>query len=135
MVMNPSVVKEAQDAIDKAVSATNLPSFEDFSDHRIPYLDALVNEVLRWNPIAPLAMAHATTSDDVYKGYFIPKGTIVMANVWVMLRDEKVYGADAHLFNPKRFLDGEGNIDTHVPAPDAAFGFGRRRCAGRCTYC
>ncbi|KAF5382250.1 hypothetical protein D9757_008940 [Collybiopsis confluens] len=118
MLMFPSVAREAQDAIDRVISAANLPRFEDISDQKIPYLDALVREVLRWNPIAPLAMPHATTADDTYKGYFIPRGTTVVANVWSMLRDEKVYGSDTQIFNPKRFLDKEGRIDITVPYPE-----------------
>ncbi|KIK57867.1 hypothetical protein GYMLUDRAFT_736512 [Collybiopsis luxurians FD-317 M1] len=144
MVTYPSVAKDAQNAIDRAIQSTAFPTFEDITDQKIPYLDALVSEVLRWNPVAPLAMPHATTADDVYKGYFIPKGTIVMPNVWSMLRDEKVYGARTEEFNPGRFLieiaeyEGEKRrvvINTDVPYPEVAFGFGRRKCAGRCMWC
>lgn len=51
----------------------------------------------RWNPAAPIGrtrfsetgiiltnaagVPHLTTADDVYKGYYIPKGTIVIANI------------------------------------------------------
>ena len=82
MVTYPSIAKDAQNAIDDAIHSTAFPTFEDFTDQKIPYLDALVSEVLRWNPVAPLAMPHATTADDVYKGYFIPKGTLVFGNIW-----------------------------------------------------
>jgi cytochrome P450 len=36
---------------------------------------------------------------------FIPKGTIVMANLWHLNHDPELYGADAEHFNPARFLD------------------------------
>ena len=38
----------------------------------------------KWNSRIVLyaGVPHATTEDDVYKGYFIPKGSIVVPNVW-----------------------------------------------------
>lgn len=32
---------------------------------------------MRWKPVAPLGVAHCTTEDDVYGGYFIPKGELL----------------------------------------------------------
>jgi cytochrome P450 len=47
-----------------------------------------------------------------------------------ILHDKSVYGEDADEFRPERFLKGE-KINPEIPPPDAAFGFGRRICAGR----
>lgn len=49
---------------------------------RRAYINALLKETIRWTGIAPLGNPHATTADDVYNGYFIPKGTIVIGNSW-----------------------------------------------------
>ena len=38
---------------------------------------------------------------------------------------------DPYMFNPRRFLTAEGELDPHVPDPIEAFGFSRRICAGR----
>ncbi|CCM05680.1 uncharacterized protein FIBRA_07911 [Fibroporia radiculosa] len=46
----------------------------------LPYLNAVVREVQRWAPIAPTGVSHRVTEYDVYEGYFIPKGTTVIAN-------------------------------------------------------
>ncbi|KAH8986280.1 hypothetical protein EDB92DRAFT_1949199 [Lactarius akahatsu] len=48
-------------------------------------------EVLRWDPATPLAGLHRLICDDEQDGYFIPEGTIVIANVWGLLRDESLY--------------------------------------------
>lgn len=40
----------------------------------MPYIKALVREVVRWKPLLPLGLAHANNKSDMYKGYFIPKG-------------------------------------------------------------
>lgn len=86
--------------------------------------------------------------DDVYEGYFIPKGmsyiyrahellvlityllgTLVIANVWAMNRDPTLF-PDFDEFRPERFLDETGTVDV-VPADThnqghVTFGFGRR---------
>ena len=48
----------------------------------LPYVNAIMREVLRWHAIAPLSLPHVAFADDEYKGYFIPKGAIVMPNSW-----------------------------------------------------
>lgn len=48
-----------------------------------------------------------------------------------MLQEEAAYGPDTHLFNPERFMKSEDELDPSIPHPDAAFGFGRRICAGQ----
>ncbi|QRV99602.1 cytochrome P450 family protein [Ceratobasidium sp. AG-Ba] len=65
---------------------------------------------------------HSCFEDDVYKGYRIPKGAIVFANVWAITRNTTVY-PDPESFNPDRYLDPK------VPIPPT-FGFGRRSCPG-----
>jgi cytochrome P450 len=52
MTLNPDIQKKAQEAVDKAVGSERLP---DFSDN-IPYVDAIVREVLRWRPVTPLGL-------------------------------------------------------------------------------
>jgi hypothetical protein len=93
-------------------------------------------------------VAHASTEDDVYKGFFIPKGSVVFANAWFAVSSfslSHVYANDRFRailhnpedypepdeFKPERYLkrggDGEYEIDKSVRDPRAAvFGFGRR---------
>ncbi|KAJ8700702.1 hypothetical protein PTI98_003705 [Pleurotus ostreatus] len=66
---------------------------------------------------------------DEYKGYYIPKGSIVFVNVWALLRDEEHY-PDPDTFRPERFLK-DGKINPKVADPIPNFGFGRRICPGR----
>lgn len=48
----------------------------------LPYVSALIKEVLRFYPVAPLGISHRLIADDVYKGMYLPKGSIVTANTW-----------------------------------------------------
>lgn len=73
--------------------------------------------------------------DDWYDGYFIPSGTIIIANVWHLNRDERIYGPNAKEFDPSRYLNEHGELCPSVAetADEGHFtyGFGRRICVGR----
>ncbi|KAG2090009.1 cytochrome P450 [Suillus discolor] len=127
MVLYPEVQKRAQAEIDSVVGKERLPTFEDRAS--LPYIEAVLRETWRWQPVTPLGVPHATSSDDVYNGYFIPKGTIITYNTWGIARDEKRY-PDASNFIPERFIDSDGALTSDDPA-QYIFGLGRRACPGR----
>ncbi|GJE87610.1 cytochrome P450 [Phanerochaete sordida] len=125
----PEIQTKAQQEIDKVVGSGRLPSFEDRED--LPYIDCIVWECLRWNPVTPLGLARQVAEDDEYQGHRIPKGTTIVPNVWAILHDEKMYPEPLR-FNPDRFLDEVQNAALNInELPNAAFGFGRRACPGR----
>ncbi|KAL2014843.1 hypothetical protein VTN00DRAFT_2368 [Thermoascus crustaceus] len=120
-VLHPEAVKKAQQELDAIFGQTRLPNFEDLPE--LPYINAFVNEVLRWRPVAPNGIPHAVIRDDEYMGYRIPKDAAVIANNWSLDLDEKTF-EDPHAFRPERWLE---NPDL----PLGAFGFGRRACPGK----
>ncbi|KAK0465899.1 cytochrome P450 [Desarmillaria tabescens] len=126
-LLYPEVQAKAQAEVDAVVGhGTRLPNFDDRP--QLPYIDAIVLEALRWNPVTPLGIAHRTMEEDVYRGYYIPAGATVIGNAWAMLHDEKDY-PNPLVFNPDRFMPQDGK--EVQPEPTAAFGFGRRICPGR----
>ncbi|THV07132.1 cytochrome P450 [Dendrothele bispora CBS 962.96] len=129
MSLFPEIQERAHAAVTAALGQYRLPDFSDYG--KIPYLDALVNEVLRWNPGAPLGLFHAVSQDDYYDGYLIRKGTMICPNTWAVLHDASIYGPSPHEFIPERFLLPDGTRNMVIPDPDGAFGFGRRVCPGR----
>ncbi|KAF5343067.1 hypothetical protein D9758_011141 [Tetrapyrgos nigripes] len=131
MRLYPNVMKKAQAEIDAVVGRDRLPTFEDRKN--LPYIRAIVKEVLRWRPVGPLGLPRRAMKDDFYEGYFIPKGSLVIANVWAMNRDPAIF-PDYDEFRPERFLDKTGTLeivppDTHNQG-HVTFGFGRRICIG-----
>jgi hypothetical protein len=86
LLLYPEVQSRAQAEIDHAIGRARLPAFGDRP--KMPYVDAVCKEILRWRLVLPLGVAHATTEDNVYKGYFIPKGTTVLPNTWCVLTAE-----------------------------------------------
>jgi len=72
----------------------------------------------------PAGAPHVNKSqDEIYEGVLIPKGTLVVANIWAINRDPETY-PNPHVFDPLRYLDHQ------QPEAKAAFGFGRRICPG-----
>lgn len=75
MVMYPEVQRKAQAELDAVVGRGRMPEFADHSE--LPYIQAMVKEVLRWRPTIPSGVAHMSMEDQEYGGYLIPKGAIV----------------------------------------------------------
>ncbi|KAJ3547732.1 hypothetical protein NM208_g1355 [Fusarium decemcellulare] len=131
--LNPDIVRAAQEELDRVVGSERLPGFED--EDNLPYIRAMVKETLRFWPITKPGMNHASTEDDWYNGYFIPKGSVVMLNWWAIHNDENRW-KDPDTFDPTRYLSdpyttaesvnlSDGNLRDHF-----AYGAGRRICSG-----
>ncbi|PIL29136.1 cytochrome P450 [Ganoderma sinense ZZ0214-1] len=128
MSQHPDIQKKAQAELDAAVGSGRMPEFSD-SDSLV-YVNAVIKETLRWHTVVPLSVAHATTADDELHGYFIPKGTVILPNIWACMHDPTVY-EDPDAFRPERFIR-DGKLDPAVQDPTSfVFGFGRRICPGR----
>lgn len=74
MVLHPEIQARARAEVDSVVGRSRLPDFEDRP--KMPYLEAVMSECLRWNPVTPLAVPHCTVRDDVYDGHYIPAGLL-----------------------------------------------------------
>ena len=84
MACFPEVQKKAREELDAVVGPNRLPSFEDRDS--LPYITAVAKEALRWQSVVPLGVPHRSLADDEYKGYFIPAGSVVIANLWYVPR-------------------------------------------------
>ncbi|KAI0739563.1 cytochrome P450 98A3 [Daedaleopsis nitida] len=129
MALYPDVQKKAQAELDAVVGSGRLPEYEDMDS--LPYIRALVKELLRWHVVTPLGVPHTTLEDDEYNGYTMPEGATIFVNTWAISRDPDVYPDPEH-FVPERFLDKDGKYDVQGRDPTKfIFGFGRRVCPGR----
>jgi len=127
ILLRPDVQKRAQQELDAVTRRERLPTFEDRPD--LPFVDAICKEVLRWRPVTPLALPHATTKDNVYEGFFIPEGALVFGNSWAILHDPVMY-PEPDSYKPERFLNPDGSLRDD-PVLASTFGFGKRICPGR----
>ncbi|KII84162.1 hypothetical protein PLICRDRAFT_46528 [Plicaturopsis crispa FD-325 SS-3] len=126
MTLFPEVQRKAQAEIDAVVGSDRLPSFADREN--LPYTYAVLTEVLRWNSVAPTGVPHRAMEDDIIDGYLVPKGSIIIANLWQMLHDPQVY-PEPFKFDPSRHIATPEKPAQRDPR-HACFGFGRRICPG-----
>ncbi|GBE89464.1 Multifunctional cytochrome P450 monooxygenase af510 [Sparassis crispa] len=126
MLLFPEVQRKAQEEIDCVVGSGRLPDFDDRD--ALPFVECVLQETIRWHPVAPFGVAHGSLNDDIYNGMLIPKGSVIIPNVMAMSRDETMY-KDADKFLPERFLPAPaGRGEPHL---SYVFGFGRRICPGQ----
>ncbi|KAK7681811.1 hypothetical protein QCA50_015158 [Cerrena zonata] len=131
MMCHPDTQRRGQDEVDKVVGPERMPQMEDIAN--MPYVQAIIKEVHRFYPTAPLAIPHSNATDESVDGYFIPKDSIVFMNIYGIYHNEELYD-EPHTFRPERFLDSEfgtkADADITGLRSDIHFGSGRRICPG-----
>ena len=106
MAKYPEIQRKVQDEVDVFVG----PSLELSLAHRsaLAYTEAVVQEALRKASIVPLGLMHMTGQDYELDGYAMPKGTVVMANLFASHHSPEVWG-DPEVFRPERFIASGAN--------------------------
>ena len=94
---------------------------------RLPYLHAVISEVLRLYPPAYI-LARVAVAPFQIGEYDFPAGETLLLSQWVMHRDPRYYD-DPDAFRPERWLDGLA--DRLPPGAYFPFGDGPRRCIGQ----
>nr|AEN71546.1 flavanone 3'-hydroxylase [Paeonia suffruticosa] len=130
LIRHPKILAQAQQEIDSVVGRDRLVIELDLPN--LPFLQAVVKETFRLHPSTPLSLPRMASQSCEINGYYIPKGSTLLVNVWAIARDPDVW-AEPLEFRPDRFLLGgekpnvdiKGNNFEVVP-----FGAGRRICAG-----
>ncbi|XP_077345179.1 cytochrome P450 2K1-like isoform X2 [Lithobates pipiens] len=124
MMKYPAIQEKVQQEISKVVGLAQ-PTYS----HRgqMPYTNAVIHEIQRFSDLVPLSVAHETTRDVTFRGYYIPKETYIIPLLSSVLRDKTQFEKPDE-FYPNHFLDSHGHFvkkDAFMP-----FSAGRRVCAG-----
>ena len=128
MSKHPEVQKKVQAEIDEKIGTTRVPALSDKVN--TPYVDAVIQELLRFSSITPLGgLLYRTTEDTELLGYTIKKDTLIIGNIYGVHNDDEVWG-DPENFRPERFLDEAGKVDRNLVRMTVPFGTGRRSCIG-----
>ncbi|KAL0385021.1 UNVERIFIED_CONTAM: cytochrome [Sesamum radiatum] len=125
LMKNPIPMKKVQAEI-RNLEKKDLIDENDIAS--LPYLRAVIKEVFRLFPPAPLLAPRETLQECTLNGYKIQPKTLVYINAWAIGRDPEVW-KDADEFVPERFLDSEVDLKGHDPEL-IPFGIGRRGCPG-----
>ncbi|KAK6188515.1 hypothetical protein SNE40_004675 [Patella caerulea] len=126
MALHPEVQKKCQEEIDSVVGDGRMVGWSDKST--MSYNETTLLEVQRLGNAVPMSVPHTTYKDTVVKGYLIPEGTLVFANLYACHLDSR-YWKEPLKFKPERFLDGSGKV-SKPPATFMPFSTGPRMCPG-----
>ncbi|CAH2061398.1 unnamed protein product [Thlaspi arvense] len=121
LLNHPEVLRKVRTEIDTKIGFDRLIDEPDTKN--LPYLQGIVLETLRLHPAAPTLVPHMTSDDCVMAGYDVPRGTMLLVNVWAMHRDPSIW-EDPEMFKPERYENEKENQKV------LTFGIGRRSCPG-----
>ncbi|XP_069389881.1 cytochrome P450 2A10-like [Paralichthys olivaceus] len=121
----PNIQEKIQQEIDSVIGRDRCPNMEDRKS--LPFTDAVIHEVQRFLDIVPFSLPHYALTDISFRGYTIPKDTVIIPLLHSVLKDEKQW-ATPWTFNPQHFLDHSGNFKKN-PA-FLPFAAGKRACVG-----
>ncbi|KAG5269807.1 hypothetical protein AALO_G00206370 [Alosa alosa] len=125
LIKHPEIQEQMHKEIETVIGAHHIPQMEDRKS--LPYTDAVIHEAQRYLDIVPLNIPHYATKDISFRGYTIPKDTVIIPMLHSVLRDEDQW-EKPWTFNPDHFLDKNGNFKKN-PA-FYAFSAGKRACVG-----
>nr|AIL94124.1 cytochrome P450 CYP3036A1 [Tigriopus japonicus] len=126
LVTFPEIQEKVYQEIQKNVGSNRLPSMDDKA--KMPYTEAVMQEILRFSCIAPLGIFREADRDVKVGDYFLPKGTVVFSHLYAIVNDPKVF-PNPERFDPTRFLDENGQFKRNDK--NVVFSTGKRDCLGK----
>ncbi|KAM3509266.1 hypothetical protein MY10362_000706 [Beauveria mimosiformis] len=100
---------------------------------QLPYLQAVIKECLRmWPPVSGLGFKLVPPGGEHINGHFVPGGTEIGQAFLAVGRSKQIWGADADIFRPERWLcASEADLNKMNKAVDTHFGGGKFSCLGK----
>ncbi|KAK5047475.1 hypothetical protein LTR84_006571 [Exophiala bonariae] len=97
--------------------------------NKMPYLQAVMNEANRIHPVVAQSLPRIVPEGGLQvEGHSLPAGTIIGSSPYVLGRSEHIYGQDAKMFRPERWLEGDRS---QLLSGFLAFGGTSRMCLGK----
>ncbi|RYN42572.1 hypothetical protein AA0113_g5725 [Alternaria arborescens] len=137
LVKHPRVYLKLMQELDTAVADGTIESRSDKTvswpeAQKLTYLDAVVQESFRLHPAPGLILERVVPKQGMQIcGEFIPGGTIVGCNPWVVQRRPEVFGVDVNTFRPERWIEASPDKLKEMKGTMLQFGAGARTCIGK----
>jgi len=90
MLGHPDKVIQGQAEIAQVLGKHHSNSIQESDISKLPYIQAVVKEILRLHPLASFLVPHKTIMDVELCGHRVPKNARVWVNVWSMGRDPSI---------------------------------------------
>jgi cytochrome P450 len=126
LLRDPKTLTKARKELCKAIGKDEI--IEESHISKLPFLQAVVKETLRFYPPAPLLLPHKCDENVNISSFNVPKNAQVFVNVWAMGRDPTIW-KNPNLFIPERFLECDINYKG-INFELIPFGVGKRICPG-----
>ncbi|KAK0621927.1 cytochrome P450 [Bombardia bombarda] len=134
LINTPSALRRLTREIDQGIASGKISAPVTNAQCRaMPYLQAVIREGLRiWPPSTALHDKQVPEGGDRIHGFWLPGGTQVGQNMWGICRSREMFGEDADVFRPERWLLEKGErLKGMVGAVDMNFGYGKYQCLGK----
>ncbi|RKK94323.1 hypothetical protein BFJ68_g15199 [Fusarium oxysporum] len=126
LLQNPQVEQRLYQELKEAWKDPTEPP-EITTLENLPYLTAVVKETFRLSPGALCRLSRVNPGGfEQYGDWEIPPGTIISMSIPDVLSDEAIWGSDAAVFKPERWLSGGADLDRYL----VTFSKGTRVCPG-----
>lgn len=111
MIHNQRICDRVQAELDDVIGGERLPNLKD--RNRLPYVEAVLSEILRYSNVAPLGIAHRSIDNCQLQQYTIPTDTVILVSLYSLNMD-KQYWKDPEIFRPERFINKNGQYLQHA---------------------
>ncbi|ORY70305.1 cytochrome P450 [Pseudomassariella vexata] len=134
LISTPSAYNGLQKEIDQAIQKGWISSpISEPEAKQLPYLQAVIREGLRmYPPVTGMGSKQVPPGGDMINGHFLPEGTQVGTNTFGLMRSKDIWGKDADVFRPERWLEAsEAELKVMNTVVDMIFGHGKYACLGK----
>ncbi|KAI9808771.1 MAG: hypothetical protein M1825_003924 [Sarcosagium campestre] len=135
IITSPQTYVRLQNEIDATQSGSSRPFhiIRESEAQKLPYLQACIKEGMRmWPPLTGLQSKTVPTGGDEILGFHVPAGTNIGWSIWSMQRNSGIFGQDADVFRPERWLqENPDRLQQMTKTQQLIFGSGMSVCLGK----